>query len=135
MLLLLLPEFLCRTVEKMLVVFPLDEVGMSGGGNSSPIVLQMSRLMLAKAEAAKGSLRLFELSNRACAIEELKSSKGDDLPVSSDTSTSALLLEERLCSSVLGGGVGGLSSSNLSHWLSSSSLLLHVEITDSVSVS
>ena len=95
----------------------------------------MSWLMLAKAEAAKGSLRLFELSNRACAIEELKSSKGDDLPVSSDTSTNALLLEKRLCSSVLGGGVGGLSSSNLSHWLSSSSLLLHVEITDSVSVS
>ena len=120
----------------MLVMFSLEEVGMSGGGNSSPIVLQMSRLMLAKVVAAKGSLRLFELSNRACAIEELKSSKGDDLPVTSDTWTSASLLEEKgLCSSVLGGGVGGLSSSNLSHWLPSSPLLLHVEMTDSVSVS
>ena len=69
----------------MLVMFPLDEVGMSGGGNSSPIVLQMSRLMFAKVVAAKGSLRLFELSNRACAIEELKSSKGEDLPVTSET--------------------------------------------------
>ena len=46
----------------------------------------MSRLIVAKAVAANGSLRLLEVSNRACAIEVLKSSEGESVTtVSEDT--------------------------------------------------
>ena len=130
---------LCN-ITRLLPACMTDTFGVWEGDNSSSIVSEMSWLMLAKVVAAKRSLCFLELTNRACAIEELKSSKGDDLTVTSEiwtgsSSTEVLSEGKGWRSSVLGGGGGGLSLSSFSHQLPSSSLLLYVEMVEADSVS